>query len=282
MKTYTQRERDIINPDTEMHYAILSSFNGTKYPHKHDFYEFFLLIEGVQTLDINQYSLTLNPGALVLVRPGDIHSRRYIESGLHINIAFSSSIARSMFEYLGNGYPADELLKSDLPPYITLNRTESDRIQRRMREVYAVSLTAPNLQRTKLRILILDIFVNYFSKTISHDTSHDSWFEHLLREMEKPEYLAEGLPALLRISHKSHEYLCRVFRQYLNCTPTQYVNELKLNYAANFLLHSDIPVIDVCMNAGFDNLSHFYHLFKKKYGMAPRQFRASQVHEVND
>lgn len=277
METFREREIDIINPNTEMHYAILSSFQSTKFPHSHDFFEFFLLIEGTQELEINQYSLALSPGALVLIRPNDIHSRKYTSSGCHINIAFSSKIAASLFDYLGSGYPSKKLLESDLPPYITLNKTESARIQARMRELYAVSLTDTNLQRTKLRTLILDIFVYYFSKSVEQKSSRESWFEYLIEEMEKPENLSEGLPALLRISQKSHEYLCRIFRQYLDCTPTQYINDLRLNYAANFLIHSDIAILDVCMAAGFDNLSHFYHLFRKKYHMTPKVFREATV-----
>ena len=282
METFRQREIDIINPNTEMHYAILSSFQNTKFPHSHDFFEFFLVVEGKQELDINEYSMTLGPGALVLIRPNDLHSRRYIENGYHINIAFSSAIAKSLFEYLGNGYPSEQLLLPEIPPpYVTLNKTESDRIQKRMKELYAVSLTDTDLQRTKLRTLILDIFVHYFSKSINQGPERESWFEHLIHEMEKPSNLSEGLPAMLRISKKSHEYLCRVFKQYLNLTPTQYINDLRLNYAANYLIHSDIPILDICMTAGFDNLSHFYHLFKNKYNITPKQFREATINRKN-
>lgn len=274
MKTFWQQETDIIDPHTEMHYAILSSFQNTNFPHSHDFFEFFLIVEGSQELVCNHYTMTLGPGALVLIRPNDIHTRRYIQSGYHINIAFSSVIAKALFEYLGSGYPSESLLSPGTPPpYVMLNQMESERVERRMKELYTISLTDLNLQRTKLRTLILDIFVYYFSRCFSRQQSGEGWFENLLQEMEKPANLSEGLPALLRISKKSHEYLCRIFRQYRNLTPTQYINDLRLNYAANFLIHSDLPILDICMMTGFDNLSHFYHLFRKKYDMTPRQFR---------
>lgn len=281
MEIFRQLESEIINPDTEMHYAILSSFQSTKFPHSHDFFEFFLLMEGSQELVINEQSLSLNPGALVLIRPNDVHSRRYTSGGFHINIAFSSSIARSMFDYLGNGYPSRELMDSKLPPYINLSHTESKRVQGRMRELYAVSLMDTNLQRTKLRTLILDIFVQHFARCIEQSSSCATWFEHLLLDMERPENLSAGLPAMLELSQKSHEYLCRIFRRKLNCTPTQYINDLRLNYTANYLIHSDIPILDICMTAGFENLSHFYHLFQKKYHMSPKQFRTASVNHNN-
>lgn len=281
METFRQQERDIINPNTEMHYAILSSFANTRFPHSHDFFEFFLIIEGTQKLTCNQYSMSLGPGALVLIRPNDLHTRVYTQSGCHINIAFSSAIAHALFEYLGDGYPSHKLLDPDTPPpYVTLNQMESERVERRMKEIYTISLRDLCLQRTKLRTLILDIFVHYFSRCFSQQQAGESWFDSLLQEMEKPANLSAGLPALLSISQKSHEYLCRVFRKYLDLTPTQYINDLRLNYAANFLLHSDLPILDICMTAGFDNLSHFYHLFREKYHMTPRQFR-NTPHQSN-
>ena len=281
MEIFRQREIDIIDPNTEMHYAMLSSFQSTKFPHFHDFFEFFLLLEGTQELEINDFKLELKPGALVLIRPNDVHSRRYIESGRHINIAFSSEIAHSLFSYLGSGYPATELLESKIPPYITLGKSESDRIQSRMKELYAISLRDTKLQRIKLRALIIDIFVNYFIRTINGPVNCHNWFDYLLEEMERPENLSEGMDALLRISGKSHEYLCRLFRSSLNCTPTQYINDLRINYAANYLIHSDMDILDVCMTAGFENLSHFYHLFKKKYLLTPKQFRDAAISQKN-
>ena len=69
------------------------------------------------------------------------------------------------------------------------------------------------------------------------------------------------------------EHLSRVFRKYLNETPTDYINELRLNYAANLLSNSDENIPFISMEAGFENLSHFYHLFKKKFNTSPAEFR---------
>lgn len=277
MQTFRQSETDIIDPETEMHYAILSSFQNTKFPHSHDFFEFFLLVEGTQLLHINNYSLTLTPGSLVLIRPNDVHERKYLSSGYHINIAFSAKIANAMFEYLGNGYPSQKLLHSDLPPYLVLSKAESAQIHSRMDKLYSIRMKDTNLQRTELRILIIHIFVYYFSRCFDSTLNSKNWFDSLLNEMSSPKNFTLGLPAMIKVSGKSHEHLCRIFKKNLDCTPTQYINELKLNYAANFLLHSDLAIIDICMNAGFDNISHFYHLFKNKFAMTPHKFRKSHI-----
>ena len=41
----------------------------------------------------------------------------------------------------------------------------------------------------------------------------------------------------------------------------------------NQLQNTDEKVIAIYEDAGFDSLSHFYHIFKQAYGMSPAQFR---------
>lgn len=140
-----------------------------------------------------------------------------------------------MFNYLGSCYPTQKLLDAEFPPSVLLSQTEKRNIQSRMSELYAVSTTDPQFQRTMLRALLLDIFVSYFSRSIekdSHSSESEDGLSSVLREMEYPQNIVEGLPALLSLSGKSHEHLCRSFREEFNCTPTEYINDLRLNYAA--------------------------------------------------
>ena len=56
-------------------------------------------------------------------------------------------------------------------------------------------------------------------------------------------------------------------------TPSQLVNDIRLEYAARCLMQSKAEIMDICADAGFDSLSHFYHLFRAYFGISPRQFR---------
>ncbi|WP_414705244.1 helix-turn-helix domain-containing protein [Pseudobacteroides sp.] len=69
----------------------------------------------------------------------------------------------------------------------------------------------------------------------------------------------------------------RVFKQFLNMTPTEYINNLRLKYAKHLLLTTKISVIDISLEAGFDNLSHFYHLFKEQMKTPPTQLRHNKI-----
>ena len=76
------------------------------------------------------------------------------------------------------------------------------------------------------------------------------------------------------LAHASPEHLSRTCRKELGCTPTQYVNKLRLTYAANLLVHTDQPILDISFEVGLENHSYFYRIFKQRYGTTPAQFRA--------
>lgn len=97
--------------------------------------------------------------------------------------------------------------------------------------------------------------------------------------MKKKDNFTQGLSALLNISGRTHEHLCREFKKHLSLTPTEYINTLRLNYAENLLLNTDMDIITVCYNSGFDNLSYFYKLFKLRFNSTPFSYRRKNKRE---
>jgi AraC family transcriptional regulator len=53
-----------------------------------------------------------------------------------------------------------------------------------------------------------------------------------------------------------------------------YVRRLRLEWAANELATSELPLADVAIGAGFVDQSHFTRAFKRHTGVTPGRFRA--------
>lgn len=54
---------------------------------------------------------------------------------------------------------------------------------------------------------------------------------------------------------------------------TEYVNDYRLQMAADDILRGEKQISDVASDHGFDNESYFFRLFKKKYGITPLKYR---------
>jgi AraC-like DNA-binding protein len=53
----------------------------------------------------------------------------------------------------------------------------------------------------------------------------------------------------------------------------EYLNNLRLEKAAEKLRMNSAAITDVAMTCGFNNVTYFNRLFRKKYGMSPGQYK---------
>ena len=65
----------------------------------------------------------------------------------------------------------------------------------------------------------------------------------------------------------------RIMRAWLNEPLGIYITRTRLEYASQLLRHSDEPVTDIALRVGYDNLSSFSKAFKKRFDIAPVEYR---------
>ena len=128
------------------------------------------------------------------------------------------------------------------------------------------------LHMLDIRSTALSSQTYYSHKSSSSVLIPPHWMFVLMNQMNKPENFIQGLPQMIKLAHLSQEHLTRAFRKYINVTPTQYINNLRLTYAAGLLVKSSHDITEICFLCGFNNLSHFYHQFKKKFNCSPKQY----------
>jgi AraC-like DNA-binding protein len=65
----------------------------------------------------------------------------------------------------------------------------------------------------------------------------------------------------------------RFFRMRTGKTVSDYMIDIRLGHAARLLVDSSNSVADICYLCGFNNISNFNRIFKKKKGCSPTAFR---------
>ena len=56
----------------------------------------------------------------------------------------------------------------------------------------------------------------------------------------------------------------------------KYLNEYRLTMASRLLISSDSSILAIASEVGFENLSYFNRIFKKRFGQTPREYRRRQ------
>lgn len=96
------------------------------------------------------------------------------------------------------------------------------------------------------------------------------------------EYINENFCNLLTLdiiaehTNLSRYYISHLFKELLNTTFINYLNELRLSRAALLLTTTDTPVIEIAGKSGFNNISNFNRAFKMYYGVTPSKYRKSE------
>lgn len=81
------------------------------------------------------------------------------------------------------------------------------------------------------------------------------------------------LKTLSEIAGMTPAAFSRYFRVRTGKTVSDYMIDIRLGHAARLLVDSSISVADVCYQCGFNNISNFNRIFKKKKGCSPTAFR---------
>ncbi len=114
-------------------------------------------------------------------------------------------------------------------------------------------------------------------ETLRNNTSKNNYIvtqiaDNILKYYPDPNY---DLNSYLESFSFSTEYLKRIFKQEFGMTPHQYMTEKRLDNAAKTLTLIDggKNISQVALQCGFNDPLYFSKLFKRKYGVSPKNYR---------
>lgn len=270
--------------NSETHYRYHTRLDLAQYPQVHNFYEIVAVTSGVLHMQLCGQKLSLHEGQLVFIRPGDIHSKSG-ENTEHINLAFPAHTVEALFQYLKNDEAKEKLLSSPVPPGpFSLDSQQFRDLTQKLYFLNTIDYKNWQTMRSCLRSILFEIITYYvvpalqpvFPNPESGKSQYPAWLTDALKQWQTSDHRQEGLDFFCQQTGLTKEYICRTFKRCFNQTPTAYLNQQRLNYAVNLLLHSDYSIIDIAYESGFKSLSRFYHIFQQTHGVSPKQFRTRQ------
>lgn len=259
-----------LQPEQEGICSYLTNIVTT--PHNHDYYEFFLIENGVATHHTHAGSMPVSPGTLCFMRPGDTHFFSAEQCSM-FNLLIREELWEKLIAFIGPNPVVKELLSSDLPVHISIQQEDFETARQMLEANILVPHESAAEYNSHLKVATLSLLERFFVYPLRKAEELPSWLDSLLEEMQNPGNYSRGVQAMYCISGYTPEHLCRTFKRYLNTTPTAYLNTLRVQAAGRYLVYTDEPIIDIALKCGFNSLSHFYHLFKDIYKLSPMQHR---------
>lgn len=261
---------DFVRPGEAYHFARteLRAESAVEY-HDHDYHEVFWATRGTGEQRWNGRDLPLLANTLYLVRPRDRHQVAGLpEDPMRaINLAFPSQV----WHELHGRYFASE------PDWF--EQPEEQRVWPMDSAARTVlSYWADRLATKERSRVVLDGFLMELAhlRGMNRDQVGEpmpDWLSRARREIGKPAHFSGGTRAFAQLAGRSPAHVARAAVRWLGMTPTEIVNEARLDYSAEQLAETERPIIEIMLDSGLTNVSHFYALFRKRFGMSPRCYR---------
>jgi AraC-like DNA-binding protein len=99
------------------------------------------------------------------------------------------------------------------------------------------------------------------------------WFTRSLDAMRDEHNLRAGLPRLIELAHVSTQHLSASTRRFLDKTPTEAVNAIRLEHAAVLLGTTQQSIAAIAARCGFSSAAYFSNCFRTAYFESPRSYR---------
>ena len=78
---------------------------------------------------------------------------------------------------------------------------------------------------------------------------------------------------MAELTFYSKSHFMKFFKSHMGTGFIDYLNDYRLVMAERLLRSSDNSVLEIAVQNGFDNLSYFNRIFKRKYGTSPGKYR---------
>jgi len=235
--------------------------------HDHDFFELFWVQNGEVRHHLPEGKTTLREGDLIMLRPGQPHG---LQGRGEAPMVVSLCLHPDLIAQLGAQHPQlnGRFFWSDQPDPVQFHRD--------IRQMAQINHSALQLERSAgdglaaqafLLPLLADLIpVETFPKA-------PDWLTTACVAAHDPQVFREGSAGLVALTGHSHPHVSRTMRRFLGQTPSDYVNRLRMTYAARLLTTDEAPLPEIAEACGITNLSHFHKLFRAQHGMTPLQYR---------
>ena len=239
--------------------------------HTHDYFEVFLVTEGSCIHQINGAQQKLTVGNLVFIKPLDQHCFQSVGKDLcHIiNLSIHpDQIQRCAQQYRQEVGENFFWSSNELPDVYLLTGPNYDSVLGRLRSLDGYRKSQLLLDHTLT--LLFTILQTDSEQTVS---SMPYWLRQACDKILEPEFFKEGAAGFVKAAGRGHEHVCRSTKKHLGISPSAYVNQIRLDYAARRLSHSEAPISRIASECGIENIGHFYRLFQNRFHATPRQYR---------
>ncbi|NLI13581.1 MAG: helix-turn-helix transcriptional regulator [Peptococcaceae bacterium] len=248
---------------------------GVDFPldsHEHASYEFFMPISSLAVIKLEEDIFPAEFCKVIPINAEQTHgSAGYYKNcrcfGWHIDADLIKSLAGSMY-----GKPqvtfSNDFIRVGKEVNLLLRWFMEECKNKQAGSCFILDALVTQLTITLLRQVKNSCSYLAEKKVLSAKPNIERTIEYL-HDSYRSHY---SLQDVARIANMSPYHFIRLFKNQTGKTPYAYLLDIKIERAKELLRSKKYTVTEVCFLCGFNNVSHFATLFKRKVGVSPSEY----------
>lgn len=254
--------------------------------HWHKELELIVIQKGQGIVSVDFQTQTVYAGDVVLVLPGQLHSIAQDASCLmeYENILFAPELLISgeqdfcaqnfILPLTSQQLTADTFLTPALPYYPEIISC--------IREIDRLCDIRPDGYQLAVKGFLFQLIYHL----VSNQKNRDSVSQMKAKSLDKLKLILKyvedhytdsiSIDDMANLTHYSKSHFMKFFKSHMGTGFTEYLNNYRLTIAARLLTTTEYNILEVASHAGFDNLSYFNRLFRRRFGNTPGQYRGKE------
>lgn len=262
--------------------------------HWHDDWEIIYFIRGNAIFYIGSETVKPEPGDLLFVNKGLIHTGFAEDEDpveYHAVVFHTALIGNSMADayhmQITNPYISG---KSYFPMHLPANDASYPPVAAIVKQlIHEYKQKEKGFQlaiRSMLQLLLVQLS-RCFQLQGPSGSANPLGAEQTEKFKELIAYVEQHYPEKLTVQQAagivnlSEYHFCRTFKKITGKTFVEYVNLLRINAAEQLLIHSTDPVTEIAFNVGFGSVNYFSQMFRQYKRHSPSQCRKRNGRELH-
>ncbi|RED89100.1 AraC family transcriptional regulator [Cohnella phaseoli] len=248
--------------------------------HYHKEVEFLLVKQGAHNMFTPNRSYTLNEGDVMVIGSSQLHRGRpiskelvYIVLHFDLETYFDPSMMRYYRHFSEVSCPLEEL-NYIFRENAALRAEAGSIIERIHSEIMEKPVGYEIVASMQIKHLLLTLLRGDSRGLLqAQGGSNSDAMKPVLEYIEQNFSDRIELEEVSRLAGMSYSYFSKAFKKTMGLSFTSFVNRKKIAKAERLLATSGRNIDDIARSVGFENMAHFFKLFKRFNGCTPKEFK---------
>ena len=249
--------------------------------HYHNAYDLIFVLDGDIDIFIKDTRYNVRSGQIAVIPPYAIHFMHFVAGTkcYRYNVQFQHGYIADLLKSINGEYLLADLgtIKNPVANLGTASLKKAEEIYSRFYRIYKnCHKDKSTASEIRLRVALIDFLVDFHEVFLSNMRGQDYPEADVVKNVIKfidENYMNDiSLNLLEKEFFVSKFYLCKRFKEVTGTSIMDFLQRTRIIQAQKMLKEDKATISDVCYNCGFNNLQHFYRVFRKIANTTPKEY----------